>query len=237
MKTKNKAERRRKANKPPVFRVNVHVVRMEESANGFALLCEAYAPTVSSNYPYYNNNNNNPYNPYNSPFYNPYYYGGYSPYLYNPMMMNRYYNSPYSPYGSTRNSDVTILNSSLITFDRHGKRKEDFAFKLNDVRLPSLEQVSDFYASNKFVQFYKKEGEIYLASNWDDGNPAEEDTVKIELKSALDIVRNEADDQGGVRYWFGPYGYAWGYETIKNKVEQSADPVRYVYYINKIKLD
>ena len=69
MKTKNKADRRRKANKPPIFRVNVHVVKMEESAKGFALLCEVYNPSVSANYPYYNN----PYNPYNSPFYNPYY--------------------------------------------------------------------------------------------------------------------------------------------------------------------
>ena len=232
-KMKNKAERRRRANKPPLFRVNVHVVKMEESAKGFALLCEVYAPSVSTNYPYYNN----AYNPYNSPLYNPYYYGGYSPYAYNPMMMNRYYNSPYSPYGNPRNSDVTILNSSLIMFDRLGKRKEDFGFKLNDVKLPSLEQVSDFYASQKFVQFYKKERDVFLAFNWEDGNPAEEDTVKIALKSELDVVRNESDDQGGIRYWFGPYGYAWGYETIKNKVEQSADPVRYVYYINKVRLD
>jgi len=122
-------------------------------------------------------------------------------------------------------------------FDSQGKRKEDFAFKLNDVKLPALEQVSDFYAAQKFVQFYKKEREVYLASNWADGNSAEEDTVKIELKSSLDVVRNESDEQGGVRYWFGPYGYAWGYQSIKNKVEQSSDPVRYVYYINKVKLD
>ena len=162
---------------------------------------------------------------------------GLNPYAYNPMMLNRYYNSPYSPYGSTRNSDVTILNSSLIMFDRQGKRKGDFAFKLDEIKLPALEQVSDFYASNKFVQFYKKEREVYLTSNWEDGNPAEKDTIKIELKSPLDVVRNESEDEGGVRYWFGPYGYAWGYETIKNKVEQSSDPVRYVYYINKVRLD
>jgi len=231
MKTKNKADRRRKANKPPLFHVNVNVVKMEESVNGFALLCEAYNQSVSTNYPYYNNT----YSPYSSAFYSPYY--GFSPYAYNPMMMNRNYYSPYSPYGIPRNSDVTFLNSSLIMFDSQGKRKEDFAFKLNDMKLPVLEQVSDFYASQKFVQFYKKEREVYLASNWEDGNSAEEDTVKIELKSSLDVVRNESDEQGGVRYWFGPYGYAWGYQSIKNKVEQSSDPVRYVYYINKVKLD
>ena len=82
-------------------------------------------------------------------------------------------------------------------FDRQGKRKEDFAFKLNEVKLPALEQVSDFYASQKFVQFYKKEREVYLTSNWEDGNPAEQDTLKIELKSSLDVVRNESEDQGG----------------------------------------
>src|SRR5258706_11360111 len=98
MKTRNKADRRRKANKPPLFHVNVNVVKMEESDNGFALLCEAYSQSMSTNYPYYNNNT---YSPYNSAFYNPYY--GFSPYAYNPMMMNRYYYSPYGPYGNPRN--------------------------------------------------------------------------------------------------------------------------------------
>ena len=157
------------------------------------------------------------------------------------MMMNRY-NSPYSyynpPYSNTnRNTDVTIIHSSLIVFDQQGKLKEDFGLAMEDVKMQTLDQASDFYASEKFVQFYKKEKEIYVATNWLDGNSSEQDTLKIKLRSTHDVVRNESDDEGGVRHWFGPYAYAWGYETIKNKTEQSSDPVRYVYYVNKIKMD
>jgi hypothetical protein len=227
MKIKNKAERRRQAGKPLVYRTNLHVIKMEESAKGFVLLSEIYNPAVNANYSSWNS--------YYSPYYNPYGYG-YYPYGFNPMM-NRYYNSPYSPYGSPgRNTDVTVLHSSLVVFDRQGKLVEDFGFRF-EAKLPVLEQVSDFIASKKFIQFYKKEKEIYLSTNWEDGNPAEQDTLKIQLKSPEGIVRREAGDEGGVRYWFGPYIYVWGYETIKNKAQQSSEPVRYVYYVNKVKME
>lgn len=236
-KIKNKAEHRRSSEKPPVYRINVHVIKIEETTKGFAMLCELYIPTISTNYPYYNPYYYPGYNPYYSPYYNPYSYG-YSPYGYNPMMMNRYYNSPYNPYGSTgRNADVTMLLSSLILFDKEGKHKDDFGFKLNELKLGALEQTSDFLAGEHFVQFYKSERNVFFSSSWMDDNPAEIDTIKIQLKSAADVVRNESDEQGGVRYWYGRYAYAWGYETIKNKVDPEKDPIRHVYYVNKIKLD
>ncbi len=233
-KIKGRADKRRQAQKPPYYRTNVHIVKIEESAKGFLLLAELYIPATNSNYPPYNNNN--PY--YANSYYNPY---GFNP------MMGRYYNSPYynspysyynPPYGtSNRNTDVTLIHSSLVIFDQQGKLKGDFGFAMADVKLPTLDQVSDFYASGKFIQFYKKEKEIYVATNWEDGNGSEQDTAKIRLKSVQDVVRNESEDQGGVRYWFGPFAYAWGYETIKNKNEQSGDHVRYVYYVNKIKME
>ncbi len=233
VKTRNKADRRRKASKPPVFRVNVNVVRMDENEKGFLLLCEAYNPVTSANYPYYNGMQSSPYS---TPYYNPYFFG--SPYGYNPATMNRYYNSPYNPFGSpAAMSDVTMLHSSLILFDRQGKRKGDFALPLNELKVPQLEQVSDFYVDDRFFQFYKKQREVVLSSTPKSSEPAEQDTLKIELKSAEDVVRKESEEQGGARYWFGPYGYVWGYETIKNKGPQYMDPVRYVYYINKVRLD
>ena len=236
-KIKSRADRRRQELKPPFYRADVHIVKMEESAKGFLLLAELFIPAMNSSYPPYYNNN-----PYytNSP-------GYYSPYGFNPMMMNRYNNSPYynspnsnynPPYGSSnRNTDVSIIHSSLVIFDQQGKLKEDFGIALEDVKLQTLDQVTDFYASEKFIQFYKKEKEIYAATNWADGNASEQDTLKISLKSANDVVRNESGDLGGVRYWFGRYAYAWGYETIKNKTQQTGSQVRYVYYVNKIKME
>lgn len=228
-KIKGKADRRRLAQKTPAYRADVHIVKIDENAKGYLLLAELYVPAINNNYhPYYNN-----------PYYgnNQYYY----PYGFSPVMSNRY-NSPYPyytpPYGSpNRTSDVSVLHSSLIVFDQQGKLRDDFGLSMDGVKLQALDQVSDFYAAEKFVQFYKKEKEIYVATNWQDGNSAEQDTLKLPLKSAYDVVRNESEDQGGVRYWFGPYAYAWGYESIKNKTEQLSDPVRYVYYVNKIRMD
>jgi hypothetical protein len=209
---------------------------MRETEKGFALLCELYVPSVSTNYPFYNPYAS-PYSSYYSPYYSPY-SSGFSPYYWNPMMMNRYYNSPYNPYGASgRNADVTMLNSSLILFDHRGKVVQDYSFPLEELKLPSLEQTSDFYASAKFVQFYKREREIHFSTVWESGEDPERDTLAIQLKSSADVVRNEDEEQGGARFWFGHFGYVWGYETIKNKVDQPADPIRYVYYINKISLE
>ena len=229
-KIKKKAEERRKAKRFPNYQADVHIVKMEENEKGFLLLSELYVPATNTNYaPFYN------YSPYyaNSPYY-------YSPYGYNPMMMNRYFNSPYynSPNATyNQNADVTVIHSSLIIFDQQGKLKQDFGFAIDGVKLLAMDQVSDFFASEKIIQFYKKEKEIYSSTSWEDGNAPEQDTLKIQLKSGQDVVRDESDDQGGVRYWYGPYAYVWGYETIKNKGEQSGDRVRYVYYVNKIKLE
>lgn len=233
---KDQLDKRRELQKPPLYRADIHLVRLEETDKGFLLLAELYVPSSSANYPPYNYNS--PYNP-NNAYYNPY--------GFNPMTMNRFYNSPYygspsssygSPYGPYyRNTDITVVESSLILFDQKGKLKEDFCLAVQDVKIPSLDQVSDFYMSDKFVQFYKKEKDIYIFKNWEDGSTAEQDTVKIKLKSAQDVVRNEWEEQSGIRYWFGPYAYAWGYESIRNRKEQAGDPVRYVYYVNKIKLE
>jgi hypothetical protein len=234
-KIKSNASKKRQEGKLPGIRASVHVVRIEESKKGFGLLCEVYQPSFNSNFPSPANPN---YNPYYSPYYNPYNSYGYSPYGYNPIMMNRSYNSPYYPYGlPERNSEVSMLYSSLVIFDSQGKVKEDFGFKFDDMKLPTLEQISDFRIAENFVQFYKKERTVYVLSNWSDGNAPEQDTVQLNLKLAHDIVKNEAEEQGGVRHWFGPYLYAWGFETIKNKTESTADPIRYVYYINKLRVE
>lgn len=207
-----------KAGKTPNYINYVMPYRIQEFPSGYLLLAEVYQPSSNFfNYPYP---------------YNPYYPGPYDlPYGYYPGM-RRFY--PYSQYGNPRNTqEIKTYESVVLAFNPQGKLLWDYSLKLDETKLPSIEQVSDFhYFNSQMIILYKNESE--LKGNWitTDIPEIEEITEKIKLTHEEDEVRSENDGDGGVRYWCNNSFYVWGYHTIRNN--NMKDRVREVFYINKV---
>ena len=209
----------------PDFKAYTSVIRMEEQPGKFALLAEVYQSSGNQSSDW-------------NGFSNPYHYGGYSPYGYNPFM-NRYYNQPYqyNPYstGPSQSSDSKILYSSLLIFDLHGDLTNDYGLVLDEKKSDGLEQAADFiFDGDNIALAYKKEKEIRIRHHTPDYSSL--DTLQTTLQKSGEIVRSETDN-GHIRFWYKNHMYAWGYHRIKDQEKQSEDPNRYVFYINKIRID
>jgi hypothetical protein len=222
-KTFAKSNRSRVAGKIPDFKTSVNIVKVSEYPDGFSLLAEVYLQSSNLNSsPYWNN--------YSSPYGNPYAYNSYG---FNPFSP-RYYNSPYSNYSPSPNADVSMLHSSLTFFDLKGKLKNDYGFKLNNTKQPDLEQISDYVTDmNRVSIAFKSEGEINVKT-WA-GDSVVMDTLKIKLKTESEKVRQEYNQNTGVKEWYPHTFYIYGYESIREK-EKSDDQGRYIFYINKLEI-
>lgn len=209
----------------PGFKAYASVMRMEERPGGFALLTEVYQPSANFNS-----------SPYMTGFSNPYYYGGgYSPYGYNPFM-NRYYNAPYQyNNGPSQVGETKILYSSLLVFDIKGTLINDYGMVLEEKKSNGLEQTADFvFNEDNIALAYKKEKEIRVMRYTPDGGSL--DTLQTSLEKPGEVVRSDSEN-GNVRFWYQNYMYSWGYQRIKDQEKLSEDPTRYVFYINKIRID
>jgi hypothetical protein len=208
----------------PSFTNYVMPFKIEEHPEGFLLLAEVYHPSSNIS-PYYGN-------PYGNPYYNPYYY--YNPFwpgYYPGMRMYR----PTSYGNNVKNTDEIKTNAGvLIAFDSKGKPLWDHSIKMDELKKPSLEQVSDYVFKNSTVYFiYKKESELHIkAINVHDGS-AKESIEKIRLNDPVDEIRSEKEHEDGTKHWVGNTFYIWGYQTIRN-VQNKDDRVRDVFYINKV---
>ncbi len=225
-KLKQKSSQAKMAGSIPEFKAYTSVIRMEENSHGFALLAEVYLP--SSNF------NSNPYMP---GFSNPYYYGGFSPYGYSPFM-SRYYNNPYqfsNGYTTPHSDEIKNLYSSVLVFDLNGNLTRDYGIILEEKKSIGLEQTADFIFNNDKVAIaYKKEKDLMIMHHTADGSTA--DTLQTILQKPREIIRSDSEI-GYVRAWYQNYMYTWGYQRIKDQEKQSEDPNRYVFYINKIRID
>lgn len=207
----------------PDFKAYASIIRIEEQPGVYALLAEVYQPSSSiSPSPYWSGY------PYS-------YYGGYSPYRYNPFM-NRYYNPAYQyNNGPSQVDEAKILYASLLIFDLQGNLTNDYGLVLKDKKIKGLEQTSDFiYAEDHVAIAYKKEKEIFVINH----KPGESklDTLQTSLSKPDEIVRSDSD-YGNIRFWYQNFMYSWGYQYIKDQEKKSEDPNRYVFYINKIRID
>lgn len=210
----------------PSFSAHVMPFRIAEDQNGFYLLAEVYQPSSSgssmySNNPYYYNPFYSPYGYY--PFYNNFYYPGmrrmYRPYMYGPNSRNA--------------NEIKSLETVVIHLDEKGSVKWDQSVKLDEVKLPALEQVGDFVVIDDVVYLlYKKESEIKIKSIALGGGGVAEETQKVKTKEEQDVIRSEKETEGGVRHWYGNSFYVWGYQTIRNTTRK--ERVRDVFYINRI---
>jgi len=208
----------------PDFKTYASVIRLEEQPGVFALLTEVYQP--SSNYNT---------TPYWSGFGYPQSYYGYSPYYgYNPFI-NRYYRPTYQYNNQTQVNDAKILYSSVLVFDVRGSLINDYGIVLKEKKINALEQTTDFiYHSGNSALAYKKEKELFVMRHTPDGSTL--DTLQTTLSNPEEIVRSDADN-GNVRFWYQNFMYYWGHQQIKDQDKNSDDPNRYVFYINKIRID
>ncbi|HEY0740638.1 MAG TPA: hypothetical protein VGD40_04215 [Chryseosolibacter sp.] len=208
----------------PNFTAYVMPYRLQESKEGYLMLAEVYHPASSSN-PYFNSPYNNPYamNPY---MYNPFW--GYYPGM-------RMYRPAYGYGNNNRNpDDIKAYASIVVAFDAQGKPKWDQSLSLDEMKKPSLEQVSDYYFGEKnVVILYKKESELKAKTIEIRNGEAKELTEKIKLNEAEDEIRHEREFEDGVKFWYGNSFYAWGYHTVRN-VHNKEDRTRDVFYINKV---
>lgn len=223
-KIKAKSKERSESGKTPDYKAFVLPIRIEENEEGFYLLSEMYDPassTIRSTRGNYND---------------PYYGYGYPPYNYNPFT-NRYSNSPYSYNNTSQNTSAKMIESILILFDNQGKMVWDNSLKYDNVKRYVTEQVSDFTIKDELVFLaYKNESELHINTSALTTEP-EMDTIKIPLKNPSDIIRNEVEEDSGIRYWYGDFSFVWGYQSIKSTDRKTEDPVRYVFYINKFEAE
>ncbi len=209
----------------PSFSAYVMPFRVVENKDGFYLLAEVYNPVSSNSFysgnPYY-------YNPYFSPY-------GYSPYwngFYYPAMSRMYRPHLYGP-NSRSSNEIKTLETVVILLDEKGEVKWDQSFKLDEVRLPALEQVGDFAIVGDTVYIiYKKESDIHVKSAALLGESISEESYKVKTLEEQDVVRSEKEMEGGIRHWYGKSFYVWGYQTIRNATRE--DRVRDVFYINRV---
>jgi hypothetical protein len=225
-KTKEKSDRRRALGKIPEYKTYILPARLEETKEGFLFYAEAYYSSTSLNnsrwgpsYPYSNYPYSSPYGfGYPSRYYSPYNYG-----------------YPYgNSYGNSNSNETKMLHASLSLFDAKGNLVADHGFKLEDIKTPSAEQVSDFiYTPTKSTLIFNKEKELHMQVSQTDGVSLINEKLPIQLKSVGETIRSEDGETAQVRFWYKNFLYLFGYQTIKNPEKSNRD----VFYINKLKVE
>jgi len=222
-KTKVKSETRRKLGKIPEFKANVIPARLEETKNGFLFYMEAYYSSANVN----NNRWNN--SPYGNYPYSPY---GYNPYRSFNSPFNYGYGYPYT-FGNNNTPDTKMLQGSLAVFNEKGELVADHGLKLDNFKMVSPEQVSDFnYAPTKYTLVYSKEKEIRYQVSQLDGVALMDERVSIQLKSPTESVRDN-DEVSLARFWYGSFFFLFGNQTIRSTEGEN----REVFYVNKLKIE
>ena len=212
------------ANRTPNFAGNVMPYRIVETAKGFVMLAEVYQPGSSSN------TYSNPY--YYNPYYSPY---GMSPYgmgYYYPGMSRMY--RPYNYGSNVRNNDeIKTEEAVVIMFNSAGKIMWDYSLVLEETKMPSVEQVSDFNIDDEKINLvYKKEFELKVKTVVLEQGTSHEIMEKITSSDPLDVIKSDKQGEGGVRHWYGNNFYVYGYQTLRNLTRE--DRTRDVFYINKV---
>lgn len=211
------------AGRIPNYTNYVMPFRLAEYPQGFLLLAEVYTPISNVN-PYYSS----PY--YYNPYYSPY---GFNPYGFYYPGLNRMYR-PYAYSNNTKNTNEIRTNETvLISFDGKGEVNWDFSLKLDEMKMPGIEQATDFCMVDDRIYFlYKKESDLKTKMISIKAEEVVENTIKVQTNDPLDEIRSEKEYEGGVRQWFGSTFYVWGYQTLRNNTKE--DRIRDVFYINKV---
>jgi hypothetical protein len=195
--------------------------RIIEHEKGFILLAETYIPS-KDNY----SSRTNPY-AYANPYGNR--YGSYYP------GSGMYNTNDGRSYGNTETSlqEIRTVQSQVILFTPTGEIIADYSINLNDIKMPSLNQITDFYLDKDDLYFlYKKESELIIKKiNLQDGQVSES-TQKVKMKSPMDVIRSESKDTR-IRHWYDKSFYMYGYQTVRHEDGKTDD----IFYINRVAID
>jgi hypothetical protein len=172
-------------------------------------------------------------------FNNPYYQSMTNPYYYNPYFNSYPTSRLYQPYlfGNNVNNaqEIKPLSSSIILFSEAGKLNNDFSMKVEEIKIPSLRQVTDGMITKDSVSFiYKHENKIFEKKINIQNLEAKQTESEVKLKDQFDEHRYENNSDTGIQAWYGKNYFVWGYQTVRNKVTPQNEKVREVFYINKI---
>jgi hypothetical protein len=145
------------------------------------------------------------------------------------------YNPFYYDNGTMRASDeIKITRSMVVSFSPSGKVTWDQLMELDNIRLTSLDQVTDFCLAGQHLYFiYKKESDLRIKKINLDRNETTEFSEKLRLQSSTDQLRAEREQLGGVRHWHNSSFYVWGVQTIHN-IASKDDGAKRVFYVNKV---
>lgn len=216
-----KASKERLAGRSPKFKSNLVPIRLEEVGQAYYLFAEVFHPPSSVTY-----------YPYGSPYWNSYYGSPFgSP------------SNPYRPYGydapryqdQLRNSDVRMIESVVLRYRPGAAAPEGSSMKYEDVRRPLLDQTGDFMVRKEsVVQAYKFNTDLIFQTESEDvlAKPTPGKSA-IRLLNANDVLKDEIEDSGGLRFWYGSRFYAWGYRRIRSMVNEEVE-TRYVFYVNRV---
>ena len=135
--------------------------------------------------------------------------------------------------GARTTNEIRTNSTSVISFGSDGKINWDHSIKLDEMKMPGLEQVSDYLMKNDQLYFlYKKESDLKLKIvSLQDGQGLE-NSIKVKTNDPIDEIRSEKEFEGGVRQWLPDAFYTWGYQTVRNTTQE--DRVRDVFYIIKV---
>jgi hypothetical protein len=195
--------------------------RIIEHEKGFILLAETYIPSKD--------NYNSRYNPYaySYPYgnrYGPYYPGS-----------GMYNTNDGRYYGDNVNNvqEIRTVQSQVILFTPAGEVISDYSIDLEDIRMPALNQITDFYLDKDDLYFlYKKESELIVKKIKLEDDQVSETAQKVKMKDPMDVIRSESKD-GRIRHWYDKSFYMYGYQTVRYEEGKVKD----IFYINRVVID
>lgn len=208
--------------KIPDFTNYVLPYKIIEHSEGFLVLIESYAPN-SSYQPTYGNYQTPPNDPTN---YYPY-YGAYSP----------YYNRRYTPatYGSNVVTSEELKKTQIIALNIDPTKGVtwDYSLKVKDIKTDNLSKISEVAITTDSVYLlYKKESELITKAISINNGESIQSKQTIKLVDEYDEIRSEREQFGSIECWYNNTFYAWGYQSIRNKLKKTR--TKEFFYVNKI---
>lgn len=216
-----KASKAKLAGRTPRYKSNLLPIRIDEIGKCYYVFAEVFHPPSSVTYYPYGNPNWNYY--YGSPLgtpSNPYRPGG--------------YDAPYYR-DQLRNNEVRMIQSLVLRYRSPTAAPEGVSLKYEDVERPLLDQTGDFLIRNDSVVLaYKHKTDIVFVPENEDPliRPTSQKT-SMQLWHPNDMLKDEEDEAGGLRHWYGRHFYTWGYRKVKTLEENEVES-RYEFYVNRL---
>ena len=171
---------------------------------------------------------------------NPYYPNRYryaSRYRMNPNSNSRYRRAYTEQYDSKEFTNIDYVESLVISLNEKGDILWDQALVLDRFETNELVQITDVtILDDRVALAYKDEDELKYKIVDGHETIKGDTTVNVMLSQDDDVLRNEKNSEGGIRYWFDGVFYVWGYQSIKRTEEDGKEKLN-VFYINKMEMD